>query len=126
MKEKIIIVSTIILTWTFICFGEPQWIKGDNHLHTVYSDGSGTPAQTVATAKKLGFKYSTLTDHNTVNGNAIFENLSTSDFIAMGGEEVTRGDGHILAYGIKSVISAGGSPQQCINAINNNYPGKSF
>ncbi len=126
MDRNLVVLLIVILIFSFICLGEPQWIKGDSHLHTLFSDGAGTPAQTVATAKELGYKYATLTDHNTVTGNASFEALSSEDFIGLGGEEVTRGDGHILAYGIDSYISAGGSPQQSINSINSNNPGKSF
>lgn len=39
----------------------------DLHTHSVFSDGSFTPAQLIAQAKKLGLTIA-LTDHNTVSG----------------------------------------------------------
>ncbi len=45
MKEKLAFFMLLILLWIILCFGEPQWIKGDNQLHTTFSDGSGAPAQ---------------------------------------------------------------------------------
>jgi hypothetical protein len=103
-----------------------RWLKGDNHLHTRHSDGSGTPTQTANTAKSLGYGFATLTDHNTTAGNAEMEAQSTATFVGLGGEEVTRGDGHYLAFGITSTVSAGGTPQQMIDAVNANNPGTSF
>jgi hypothetical protein len=103
-----------------------RWLKGDNHLHTRHSDGSGTPTQTANAAKSLGYGFATLTDHNTTAGNAEMESQSNSSFVGLGGEEVTRGDGHYLAFGITSTVSAGGTPQQMIDAVNANNPGTSF
>ncbi len=39
------------------------WFCGDNHLHSVYSDGTHTPAQMVAGALGEGLDWITLTDH---------------------------------------------------------------
>lgn len=43
----------------------------DLHTHSIYSDGSYTPAEIIAEAKKLGLTVA-LTDHNTVSGVAEF------------------------------------------------------
>lgn len=42
-------------------------MRSDLHTHSVYSDGTWTPAQLVAAAKELGLVIA-LTDHNTVAG----------------------------------------------------------
>ncbi|MCS7223011.1 MAG: CehA/McbA family metallohydrolase [Armatimonadetes bacterium] len=39
------------------------WFCGDNHAHTVYSDGNDTPAQMAAAAQAEGLDWLTLTDH---------------------------------------------------------------
>lgn len=106
--------------------GAPAWHKGDSHLHTTFSDGSGSPTASANTAKALGCGYSTITDHNTFSGATEFQNQSTSTFIGLAGEEVTRSDGHVLAYGITSLVSASGTPQASTTAILNNNPGTSF
>ena len=40
----------------------------DLHTHTNISDGSESPADTVAHAKALGLKAIAITDHDTANG----------------------------------------------------------
>ena len=40
----------------------------DLHLHTVYSDGTWTPGDLVAEARRLGFAAIALTDHDTIEG----------------------------------------------------------
>ena len=39
----------------------------DLHVHSIHSDGSLTPAELIAEAKKFGLTVA-LTDHNTVSG----------------------------------------------------------
>jgi DNA polymerase (family 10) len=39
-------------------------IRGDFHLHTVYSDGQDSVAMVVATAAALGYEYIAITDHS--------------------------------------------------------------
>ena len=40
----------------------------DLHTHSVYSDGTFTPAELVSEARKIGLSAIALTDHNTVAG----------------------------------------------------------
>ena len=40
----------------------------DLHMHSIFSDGTYTPAEIVAEAKKIGLGVIALTDHNTVAG----------------------------------------------------------
>jgi DNA polymerase (family 10) len=39
-------------------------IRGDLHLHTTASDGRNTPAEMIAAAQALGYKYICITDHS--------------------------------------------------------------
>lgn len=43
---------------------ELEDIKGDLHIHTVWSDGLGTIEQVVARAREKGYEYIALTDHS--------------------------------------------------------------
>ncbi|HEX3031624.1 MAG TPA: PHP domain-containing protein [Bacillota bacterium] len=45
---------------------EPEWV--DLHVHTTASDGTLTPAEVVALARKVGLKAIAITDHDTVTG----------------------------------------------------------
>lgn len=43
-------------------------MAGDLHTHTNFSDGSYSPEELVAAAKKIGLQYLGITDHDTVDG----------------------------------------------------------
>ena len=43
-------------------------MAGDLHTHTNFSDGSYSPEELVATAKKIGLHYLGITDHDTIDG----------------------------------------------------------
>lgn len=74
----------------------------DLHNHTIYSDGSDTPAELCALAKKKGLSAIAITDHNTVGGIFEFEKSAKElclDYI-LGSELTTEHNGsevHIIA-----------------------------
>ena len=43
-------------------------MASDLHTHTNFSDGSFSPEELIAAAKKLGLHYFSITDHDTVDG----------------------------------------------------------
>ena len=50
-------------------------MAGDLHTHTNFSDGSCSPEELVAAAKKIGLHYLGITDHDTVDGvRQLYEN----------------------------------------------------
>lgn len=119
--------GTVVSTSTAkIIVDGPGWYRGDNHSHSTYSDGSGTIAQNMASARSKGLSWLTATDHNTVNQRMVLGPEQRPDFIAMYGEEVTAGYGHSLAYNINSVISAADPPQTMLDNVNANNGGKGF
>ncbi len=73
------------------------WYCGDNHTHTVYSDGNDTPAQMAEAARAEGLDWMTLTDHGV--GPAIQQVLTAhsealtlsepNKFVVIPGEEFT-------------------------------------
>lgn len=62
----------------------------DLHTHSVYSDGTCTPAELIALAKDAGLSAIALTDHNTVSGiSAFLEAGKGSGIVAVPGIEVS-------------------------------------
>ena len=60
----------------------------DLHTHSIYSDGTLTPAQIITEAKKIGLGAIALTDHNTVAGLPEFmEEAKRQNVLAVGGVE---------------------------------------
>ena len=77
----------------------------DLHLHTVYSDGSSTPAEVVANARTFGFSAISIVDHDTIQGipPALAECRAAGIEFVPGIELSSNDSGgtvHILGYGI--------------------------
>lgn len=82
-------------------------MAGDLHTHTIYSDGSYSPEELVAAAKKIGLRYLGITDHDTVDGvRHLYENgllpgrcVKIIPGIELSANHPTR-DIHIVGYNI--------------------------
>lgn len=77
----------------------------DLHTHSIYSDGSSTPAELVELAVKKGLKGLALTDHDTVAGVAeLLDSGSKAGITTLSGVEISAihrdWDLHILGYGV--------------------------
>ena len=75
----------------------------DLHTHSVYSDGTNTPAELVAMAEKRGLAALALTDHDTVGGiSELFAEGDNSPVEVVSGIELSaeckHGTMHILGY----------------------------
>ncbi len=75
------------------------WYRGDNHLHSVHSDGRRTPAEIAAAARAAGLDWITTTEHNTTSSHGAWQGLWGDDLLILTGEEVTTRNGHVLALG---------------------------
>ncbi|WP_181138605.1 CehA/McbA family metallohydrolase [Streptomyces sp. Ru73] len=75
------------------------WYRGDNHLHSVHSDGRRTPAEIAALARAAGLDFLTTTEHNTTSSHAAWEGLWGDDLLILTGEEITTRNGHVVAMG---------------------------
>lgn len=75
------------------------WYRGDCHLHTVYSDGERTPAETAAAARAAGLDFVVTTEHNTTAGHGAWQGLWGDDLLIVTGTEITTRNGHCLALG---------------------------
>jgi hypothetical protein len=79
--------------------GERNWFRGDLHAHTVYSDGSATPAELVVRAYESGLDFIGITDHN--RAQSPDGSVPTGDDwpVVVPGVEVTTYAGHFNVWG---------------------------
>jgi PHP domain len=79
------------------------------HLHSTYSDGTGTVKQIARAARRAGVDVVLLTDHDTLAAKRNGEEGWYGDVLLLVGEEVTpRGGNHYLAFGIDEEIDHAG------------------
>lgn len=75
-------------------------LKIDLHVHTVYSDGSGTVGEVLETAEEKGLDGLAITDHETLEG--YFEaRASDCCLLVLPGFEVETDAGHVLVLGLE-------------------------
>ncbi len=75
--------------------------RGVDHIHTTYSEGTGTPEEVLEAAKRAGLDFIIVTDHNTM---AYWEkNPSTAckPPLLLKGVEVSTKSGHLLGLGLQ-------------------------
>ncbi len=63
--------------------------RGNIHTHSNRSDGDSDPADVYAWYRDHGYDFVAVTDHNTFTDPADYKVQSGSDFVVIGGEEVT-------------------------------------
>ncbi|MDP8909275.1 MAG: CehA/McbA family metallohydrolase [Chloroflexota bacterium] len=78
---------------------EPGWYRGDLHLHTIYSDGSGAPAQVSAAAAAAGLDFIGITDHNRAQSPSGLVPEGEGWPLLVPGVEVTTYAGHFNVWG---------------------------
>jgi hypothetical protein len=75
------------------------------HLHSRYSDGTGTVPQIARAGRRAGAEVVILTDHNTLEARERGEERWHGDVLLLVGEEVSpKGQDHYLAFGVDEVI----------------------
>ena len=76
-------------------------LRIDPHVHTTASyDGTTTPAELVAAARRADLDGIAVTDHDTVEGAREVARLAPDDLLVIVGCEVSTADGHLLALGV--------------------------
>ncbi len=78
---------------------EPGWYRGDLHMHTVYSDGSGTPAEVAVAAFEAGLDFFGITDHNRAQSPVGLVPQGDGWPVLVPGVEVTTYAGHFNVWG---------------------------
>jgi hypothetical protein len=80
----------------------PQYpaYPGVIHVHTLYSDGSGTFPEIAAAARETGLAYLIATDHNTLEPIRDGHQRYWEDLLVLVGSEVSTSAGHLLALDV--------------------------
>jgi hypothetical protein len=75
------------------------WLRGDFHIHSIYSDGEYTPQQQVDHALQRDLDFIFFSEHNTYSGNAHAGHLNSDNLLIGRAIEVTTRHGHWQAIG---------------------------
>jgi hypothetical protein len=89
------------------------------HLHSTYSDGTGTVRQIARAARRSGVDVVLLTDHDTLEARDRGEEGWYGPVLLLAGEEVSPvGGDHYLAFGLDETIDHRGlSAEQIVEAV---------
>jgi hypothetical protein len=95
-------------------------LAGVLHIHSTYSDGTGTVPEIAAAARGNGLDFLLLTDHDTLAARDRGEEGWHDGVLVLVGEEVSpHRENHYLAFGLdRPVDHAGLSPQQIVDRVN--------
>ena len=91
---------------------------GALHIHTHYSDGSGTIPDVCAAAQAAGLEWIIITDHDTLEGR--FEHGWHDQVLVVVDQEITPFHNHFLACNLEQVISSNQPPQAFIDQVYDN------
>ncbi|NLL56010.1 MAG: CehA/McbA family metallohydrolase [Clostridiales bacterium] len=89
---------TVTYTITFK-FKKYRYLKGDTHLHSIYSDGVKTMQELGVMARKQGLDFMIMTDHNSAIHNEHLPDIPHLNIIP--GVELTHYYGHVNLWGKK-------------------------
>jgi hypothetical protein len=95
-------------------------LAGVLHVHSTYSDGTGTVPEIAAAGRANGLDFLLLTDHDTLAARERGEEGWHDGVLVLVGEEVSpRRENHYLAFGLERPVEhAGLSPQQIVDRVN--------
>lgn len=100
--------------------GAPYYsYPGAIHIHTVYSDGSGTVEEIAQAAKDAGLSFIVLSDHNTLEPLQKGYERYWDDLLVLVGVEISTDKGHCLTMGVPADFDWGSTaPQNVIGRVN--------
>src|SRR3954447_2000794 len=95
-------------------------LAGVLHVHSTYSDGTGTVPEIARAARANGLDFLLLTDHDTLAARDQGEEGWRDGVLVLVGEEVSPWhENHYLAFGLDRPIDHHGlSPQQIVDRVN--------
>lgn len=91
-------------------------LKIDIHVHTHYSDSTGSVAEVIDAARRRGLDGVAITDHRTLRG-AEKALAMRPDLVILPGEEIETDRGDILALGVRRVIPDGLPIREAIRRV---------
>ena len=94
----------------------PKRLKTEFHCHTVYSaDSLLSPEKLVKACTRKGIDRVIVTDHNTIGGALIAQQIDPERVIV--GEEILTSQGELLAAFVQEEIPPGLTPQETISRL---------
>lgn len=87
---------------------------GALHIHTIYSDGTGTVEHVIESARKAGLRWIIITDHNTLEHQP-YEGWHNGALM-IADHEVTPDRNHFLALNVDEVLDHRLDPQDFVDA----------
>ncbi len=88
---------------------------GALHIHTAYSDGTGSFPEVIAAARAANLRWIIVTDHDSLEG-APFAGWH-DDLLVIVGHEITPDRNHFLALNVDTVVSNQIPPQDFIDEV---------
>lgn len=88
---------------------------GALHMHTTFSDGSGTVDDLARAARDAGLRWIIITDHDTLDG--LPQAGWRHDVLVIVGHEITPDHNHFLALNVDTVVSREPPPQQFVDEV---------
>ncbi|WP_054835246.1 PHP domain-containing protein [Methanobrevibacter arboriphilus] len=95
-------------------------MKLDPHIHSCYSgDARSSPKSIIDQARKIKLDIIAISDHDTIKGSKIASEISKNfdDILVVPSIEITSSEGHILGFGVDTVIEKGLSPEETVEKI---------
>ncbi|MCL2687690.1 MAG: PHP domain-containing protein [Methanobrevibacter sp.] len=95
-------------------------MKLDPHIHSIYSgDAISEPQDIIKQAIAIGLDIIAISDHDTVKGSTLAIDIAKdmNDILVVPSIEITTNKGHILGFGLETLISPGLSPEETVEKI---------
>lgn len=95
-------------------------MKLDPHIHSIYSgDARSKPKDIIKQARILGLDAIAISDHNSIEGSKVAIELSKKidNFLVVPSIEISSSKGHILGFGVETLIPQGLSPEDTVERI---------
>jgi len=89
----------------------------DIHVHSAFSDGTGSPKEIVDYARSIGLSGVAITDHDRIEGALEALRYATTDFTVIPGVEVSSKEGHILALNVRELVPRGLPAKETVDRI---------
>lgn len=93
-----------------------DWVKGNLHTHTTFSDGTRSPEAVIADYQQRGYDFLAISDHDTYVAPEDYQ--SATSLVLLPGVEVTAMGPHIGQYGIHERLEPEADRQRVLDAIN--------
>lgn len=120
-----------ILIFLFVFYFSSQlyaqkqhWYKGNTHTHTKFSDGDTPIEEVVRWYHDNGYNFLVITDHNKTILPKDYVNMDSyrSDFMLIPGNEISIGNLHYTALGVKNSISGSEIMKEVSNGKLKEFP----